>query len=79
MRPVVTYGEVFGLVAVWDWLVTVSTRFIASEVVWAIPLAVALTAFWWVGTGWAAQADRRVMVAALAGAAAGTALGLHIP
>ena len=78
MHPA-TYVKVFALVAAWDWLVAVSTRLLADESLAAVPLAVALTAFWWVGSGIAARGNRLAMAAAVAGAAVGTTLGVGIP
>ena len=66
-----------GMVAAWDWLGTVSVRSISDQSWWAVPLAVALTGFWWVA---ARRAQRPGLLgAALVGAAGGTALGLVWP
>ena len=68
------WPETFSLVVLWDWLGTVSIRYVAEESLWAVPLAVALTGFWWVA---AKQAQRPGLLApALLGAAVGTAIGL---
>ena len=69
-----TWAETFALVGLWDWLGTVSIRYIAGESWFAVPLAVALTGFWWVAAKHAQRAG--TFAPALVGAAVGTALGL---
>ena len=78
MGRAAVYARPFCLIAAWDALIAVSTRALADTNWVAVPLAVALTAFWLVGVKWAVYADWRGRAAILTGAAAGTALGIVI-
>ena len=74
MRRYRAWAETFILVTTWDWLGTISIRYISEQSWLAIPLAVALCGFWWVAAKRAQQ--RRTLIPALSGAAVGTLLGL---
>ena len=69
------WAETFALVVVWDRLGTIRIRYVADESWFAVPLAVVLTGFWWVATKRAQSPG--TTLPALAGAAVGTAIGLH--
>ena len=73
-----TWTKTFLLFAAWDWLVTAGTIYMAERDYRAIPLAVALTAFWWFAVR-LVQNDRRLLPIGLLGAGAGTALGMYWP
>ena len=72
------WPKTFLLFAVWDWLVTAGTIYMADRDPRAVPLAVALTAFWWFAVR-LVQDDRRLFAVGLIGAGAGTAIGLYFP
>jgi len=70
--------QIFLLVLVWDWLTTAGVQYMAARSGHAITLAVAVTAFWFFAVGMATK-NRRLVWAACAGAACGTAIAIYAP
>ena len=72
------WAETFGLLVAWDWLVTAGTIYMAERDLFAIPLAVGLTAFWWFAVRIANRSDRELLIPAILGSVLGTYMGIIV-
>lgn len=78
MRQYRAWAKTFALLLAWDWLVAVGTINLAERALLAVPLAVGLTAFWWVATR-VSLSNPWLIIPASAGAACGTFVGILFP
>lgn len=72
------YLGAFLTFTVWDWIATAGTRLVVDQSYWAVVLSTIYAVVGFYGVRYMVQ-GRLMVLAVLAGAVVGTALGINIP
>ena len=74
-------ASAFLIMFAWDYIATISIKFIATSSFAAVPIAFVITALWWLGVGQVRDSnnDKIMFLMACLGAAVGTGVGILWP